>query len=284
MSEAPTLTETPEKRQTLNINVRDYALLGALIVIVAVLPVRDSRQAPASRERQQPDQPERLRRHPRDRHGHGDHRGTHRPVGRLARRHDRRRFRDRGSALAPTRVGWRSCSSLAIGAAVGAWQGFWVAFVRVPGVHRDASGNAHLPRSRDRLPHGRHHRRPSQQLRRDRRPLGASLARQGRQARRPDPRDRRRSPRSATRRASSSSRRKLMVEGPSARVARGVLHRRWRSSWAPCCTSRTCSPSTTARPTCSSCSACSCWPTRSFSTARCSVATSTPWVATASPP
>jgi len=35
MSEAPTLTETPKTRQTLSINVRDYALLGALIVIVA---------------------------------------------------------------------------------------------------------------------------------------------------------------------------------------------------------------------------------------------------------
>ena len=34
MSEAQTVTETPKKRQTLNINVRDYALLGALIVIV----------------------------------------------------------------------------------------------------------------------------------------------------------------------------------------------------------------------------------------------------------
>lgn len=34
MSEAPTLTETPTKRPTLSINVRDYALLGALVAIV----------------------------------------------------------------------------------------------------------------------------------------------------------------------------------------------------------------------------------------------------------
>lgn len=40
MSEAPTLTETPKKRQTLSINVRDYALLGALIAIVVFFQIR----------------------------------------------------------------------------------------------------------------------------------------------------------------------------------------------------------------------------------------------------
>jgi putative multiple sugar transport system permease protein len=39
MSEAPTLTETPEKRQTLSINVRDYALLGALIAIITFFQI-----------------------------------------------------------------------------------------------------------------------------------------------------------------------------------------------------------------------------------------------------
>ncbi len=39
MSEAPTLTETPKARQTLNINVRDYALLGALIAIMGFFQI-----------------------------------------------------------------------------------------------------------------------------------------------------------------------------------------------------------------------------------------------------
>jgi len=40
MSEAQTLTETPKARQSLSINVRDYALLGALILIVLFFEFR----------------------------------------------------------------------------------------------------------------------------------------------------------------------------------------------------------------------------------------------------
>lgn len=39
MSEAPTLTETRKTRQMLNINVRDYALLGALIAIMGFFQI-----------------------------------------------------------------------------------------------------------------------------------------------------------------------------------------------------------------------------------------------------
>jgi len=131
MSEAPTLTETPKKRQTLNINVRDYALLGALIAIigffqwstggklllpanvnnlisqnayVVILAIGMVMVIIA---------------------GHIDL-----SVGSLVAMI--------GAVAAIAMKSWDQpvwvaiLLALALGAAVGAWQGFWVAFVRVP--------------------------------------------------------------------------------------------------------------------------------------------------------
>jgi len=131
MSEAPTLTETPKKRQTLNINARDYALLGALIAIigffqwstggklllpanvnnlisqnayVVILAIGMVMVIIA---------------------GHIDL-----SVGSLVAMI--------GAVAAIAMKTWDQpvwvaiLLALALGAAVGAWQGFWVAFVRVP--------------------------------------------------------------------------------------------------------------------------------------------------------
>ena len=48
--------------------------------------------------------------------------------------------------------------SLGIGALVGVWQGFGIAFVGIPGVHRDVGGHADLPRPRPRRARQLEHR------------------------------------------------------------------------------------------------------------------------------
>ena len=132
MSEAPTLTATPAKRQTLNINVRDYALLGALIAIVLFFQVATHEKLllPANVNNLIS----------QNAYvvilaigmvmviiaGHIDL-----SVGSLVAMI--------GAVSAIAVQHWHQpvwvalLLSLAIGAVVGAWQGFWVAFVRVPG-------------------------------------------------------------------------------------------------------------------------------------------------------
>ncbi|NYI40827.1 multiple monosaccharide ABC transporter permease [Demequina lutea] len=132
MSEAPTLTATPKKRQTLNINVRDYALLGALIAIVLFFQVATHGKLllPANVNNLIS----------QNAYvvilaigmvmviiaGHIDL-----SVGSLVAMI--------GAVSAIAIQYWHQpvwvaiLLSLALGAVVGAWQGFWVAFVKVPG-------------------------------------------------------------------------------------------------------------------------------------------------------
>ena len=131
MSEAPTLTETPTKRPTLSINVRDYALLGALIVIVGFFQwATDGKLLLPANVNNLISQ---------NAYvvilaigmvmviiaGHIDL-----SVGSLVAMI--------GAVAALAMKQWDQpvwaaiLIALAMGAAVGAWQGFWVAFVRVP--------------------------------------------------------------------------------------------------------------------------------------------------------
>lgn len=131
MSEAPTLIRTPERRQTLSINVRDYALLGALIAIIAFFQVATHGKLllPANVNNLIS----------QNAYvviiaigmvmviiaGHIDL-----SVGSLVAMI--------GAVSAIAVQHWHQpvwvsiLLAIAIGAAVGAWQGFWVAFVRVP--------------------------------------------------------------------------------------------------------------------------------------------------------
>ena len=131
MSEAPTLIQTPEKRQTLSINVRDYALLGALVAIIVFFQVATHNKllAPANVNNLIS----------QNAYvviiaigmvmviiaGHIDL-----SVGSLVAMI--------GAVSAIAVQHWHQPVWLAvllaivIGAAVGAWQGFWVAFVKVP--------------------------------------------------------------------------------------------------------------------------------------------------------
>jgi putative multiple sugar transport system permease protein len=131
MSEAPTLTATPEKRQTLSINVRDYALLGALVAIIAFFQVATHNKLllPANVNNLIS----------QNAYvviiaigmvmviiaGHIDL-----SVGSLVAMI--------GAVSAIAVQHWHQpvwvaiILAIAIGAAIGAWQGFWVAFVRVP--------------------------------------------------------------------------------------------------------------------------------------------------------
>lgn len=131
MSVAPTLTEAPSKRPTLSINVRDYALLGALIAIIAFFQVAtDGKLLLPANVNNLISQ---------NAYvvilaigmvmviiaGHIDL-----SVGSLVA------MIGALSAIAIKDWGqpvWVSVLfALAVGALVGAWQGFWVAFVRVP--------------------------------------------------------------------------------------------------------------------------------------------------------
>jgi putative multiple sugar transport system permease protein len=131
MSEAPTLIKTPEKRQTLSINVRDYALLGALVAIIAFFQVATHGKLllPANVNNLIS----------QNAYvviiaigmvmviiaGHIDL-----SVGSLVAMI--------GAVSAIAVQHWHQpvwiaiLLAIAIGAAIGAWQGYWVAFVRVP--------------------------------------------------------------------------------------------------------------------------------------------------------
>ena len=93
----------------------------------------------------------------RDGHGAGHRVAQHRPVGRIARRLRLDELRDpddatgsrtsSGSAAnAPFRGCSRSCSGIGIGGAVGAVQGFIIAYIGVPVIHRHAGRSALDPR------------------------------------------------------------------------------------------------------------------------------------------
>jgi len=139
MSEAPTLTKTPKKRQTLNINVRDYALLGALIAIVMFFQVAtDGKLLLAANVNNLISQ---------NAYvvilaigmvmviiaGHIDL-----SVGSLVAMI--------GAVAAIAMKSWDQpvwvaiLLALAMGAAVGAWQGYWIAFVKVPAFIVSLSG------------------------------------------------------------------------------------------------------------------------------------------------
>ena len=105
----------------------------ALIAVVALFTILTERHPAPPAEHLEPRRAERL--HPRSRHRHGDghHRGAHRPLGRVGRGLRRSRapgVRGAAGVLPWWLVGGRSRSL--IGALVGAWQGFWVAFVGIP--------------------------------------------------------------------------------------------------------------------------------------------------------
>ena len=126
-------------------HLREYGMLLSLLVDHGVLPVHDRRHAAAAAQHHQPGPAEQLHRHHGAGHAAG-HRGRpHRPVGRLGRRLRRRARGDADGAATSIalRPGRRS-SAWSSAASIGAAQGYWVAYLQDPVLHRDAGRHAGL--------------------------------------------------------------------------------------------------------------------------------------------
>ena len=113
-----------------------------------LLPDRHRRRAAAPGEHHQPVPAEQLHHHHGAWHAAGDRGGPYRPVGRLG--HGLHRGAGGGDDRADA-----SCRSgpsipaicLVVGMSIGAAQGYWVAYWQHPLLHRDAGGDAGVPRA-----------------------------------------------------------------------------------------------------------------------------------------
>ena len=112
-------------------NVRQYGMVIALVAIVVLFQITTDGILLQAAEPHQPVHPERLDPDPGDRHGDRHHRPAHRPVGRVGGRVHRRGGRDHDDQVGhPWPLAVILC--LVLGAAIGAWHGFWVAYVGIP--------------------------------------------------------------------------------------------------------------------------------------------------------
>ena len=132
MTSGREVTDDAPSPTSLRGNVRQYGMIIALAAIVVLFQFTDRGRAAQADQRVQPGRAERADPDPGHRHGHR-HRGPpHRPLGRLRGRLRRRSGRDHDDQVRRAVARSRSCSAWLSEPSIGAWHGFWVAYVGIP--------------------------------------------------------------------------------------------------------------------------------------------------------
>ena len=113
-------------------DARQLGMIFALVALIVLFQILTGGSDAAARQRQQHHPGQRLHPGPRHRHGAGDHRRPHRPVGRFGRGVRRHRRRHRHARLGRAVVAAASSSASPSAPSSVRWQGFWVAYVGIP--------------------------------------------------------------------------------------------------------------------------------------------------------